>query len=123
MTLKFITATHFNPDSHFNIKALHSLEEAGIHLLSSLNCDIYVKQIQMALGLGCSPILPLNTLFMFWIMGKMICVPPTWRNLLQIFRQLTLDELAYQAENYLRRRMSENPPDTRAQKTAVVNGE
>ena len=93
--------TPFDPNSNFIISALTLLEAAGVPVMSSLNN--YTGRVQMILGI--LYLLPMGLsseqLFHYWLTrgGKL---PPTWRSLLQIIRQLSLDDLAYQVETYLR---------------------
>ena len=90
--------TRFNADSKFTMAVLSRVEAAGIPLMSSLNnCT---QQILTLFGLGSLPSLDLNTVLNIWSScGEK--APPTWRNLLQLIRQLHLDDLAQQVEAYL----------------------
>ena len=65
-----------NLESSFNKKALYSLEEAGIPLMSNFT---------------------LNIVFGAWL-GD---VRPTWKNLFKIIRLLQHNDLAKQVETYL----------------------
>ena len=109
--------TCFNPESNFTIKALYSLADAGIPLMSSLN--YYTWPIMTMLSVYG---IDLNSLFNLWLMG-MGNIPPTWRNLLQIVRQLNLDDLAYQVETYLQKSTSEHQPETGEEKAVTIEGE
>lgn len=102
------------------MEALNSLPDAGIPLMTSL--DDYTWQILTILGVYSFYITDLKTLFSKWVMGEGN-IPPTWRNLLQIFRQLNLDDLAYQVESYLRRTTAEHQPETGESKTVTTGGE
>ena len=112
--------TPFNPESNFTVEALYLLGEAGIPLMSSLNN--YTWQICSMLGVPQFCGTDLNLLFIWWVMGKG-AIPPTWRNLLQIVRQLNLGDLAYQVETYLRRATSEHQPETGEEKIVTTEGE
>ena len=89
-------ATPFNPESPFNMRALSLLESvAGIPVMSTLSD--YTQRIEGILGLVAFGHLDLNTLLNHWISN----VPPTWKSLLLIIRQLNLDDLAQRMETYL----------------------
>ena len=93
-----LAVTSFDADSKFNMAALSRVDEAGIPLMSSLNN--YTQQILTVFGVGSLHSLDLNTLLGIWLScGRK--APPTWRNLLQLIRQLHLDDLAQQVEAYL----------------------
>ena len=106
--------TPFNPESNFTIDDLHSLEDAGIALMTILNN--YTQQLQSMLGMYS---IDLNTLLNLWVTGKEK-ISPTWRNLLQIVRQLNLNDLANQVETYLRRTTSEHQPETEQENTITT---
>ena len=102
------------------MEALHSLAEASIPLMSSLNN--YTQQIQSMICVPQVCANDLNTLFGYWERG-IAKTPPTWKNLLQIVRQLNLDDLAYQVETYLQRTTSEHQPETGEEMTVWTEGE
>ena len=85
----------FNPDSFFDIRSLHFLEEAGIPVMSLLNK--YTQHIRNILGL---PMTHNQDLIHYWI-SSVWQVSPTWNNLFDILRILNLDNLALQIESYL----------------------
>ena len=85
--------TYFNPENSFNEIALSLLEAAaGIPLMNTLSD--YTQRLQDILGLGTTPNLDLKSLLYRHI-------PPTWKSLLLIIRQLNLGDLAQQMESYL----------------------
>ena len=89
---------NFNADSNFTMAALSQVNEAGIPLMRSLN--MCTQQMLTIFGLDSLSNLDLNTLLHIWLScGEK--APPTWRNLLQVIRQLHLDDLAQQVEAYL----------------------
>ena len=113
--------TPFDLESNFTFKAPYSLGEAGIPLMSSLNN--YHQQIQSMIGVPqYYPIIDLKATFVRWTRDRG-SIPPTWRNLLQIVRQLNLDDLANQVETYLRRTTSEHQPEIGEGKTVTTEGE
>ena len=90
--------TSFNADNKFTMEALSRVEAAGIPLISSLNN--YTQQIVTMFDLSSLSSLDLITVLKIWSScGEK--APPTWRNLLQVIRQLHLDDLAQQVEAYL----------------------
>ena len=113
--------TPFNIESNFTIKAMYSLEDVGIPLVSSLNN--YTQQIKMMLGLSMSQdYATLEVLLKEWVGGTGI-KSPTWKNLLQIVRQLGLNDLANRVKNYLQRTTSKHQPETGEGKTVTTEGE
>ena len=100
MSQSNVTVTPFDPNNHrFNMRALSLLEAAaGIPVMRTLSD--YTQHIQSSLGLVMIPILDLNALLNYWI-GNAWRTPPTWEKLLDIIRQLNLDELAQRMETYL----------------------
>ena len=81
------------------MKAVSLLETAaGIPVRKTLNN--YTRHIQISLGLIQFTYLDLNALLDYWI-NYVQHIPPTWKNLLQIIRQLNLNELAQRMETYL----------------------
>ena len=109
--------TPFDPDSNFTMRALTLLEAAGIPVMSTLNNHtgtiLCIQYSVLPSGLSS------EQLFHYWLTwgGKL---PPTWRSLLQIIRQLSLDELAYQVETYLRKH---NPKGAERKTVMAVEGE
>ena len=90
--------TAFNADNKFTVEALSRVDEAGIPLTGSLNN--YTQQILTVFGLSSLSSLDLITVLKIWsLCGEK--APPTWRNLLQVIRQLHLDDLAQHVETYL----------------------
>ena len=91
--------TPFDQESLFTMKALHLLEATGIPLRSKL--DSYVEQIQNALNITQESDDPsADALLKCWLSDPK-GVSPTWKNFLQIVRQLGLEDLAQQTETYL----------------------
>ena len=58
------------------------------------------RQIQISLGLALDTDLDLNGMLNYWI-SDIQWLPPSWKNLLLIIRQLKLDELAQRMVTYL----------------------
>ena len=83
------------------MRALSLVEAADIPLMSSLSS--FTGNIEMILDIQYVLPMPLTSeqLFDSWL-TRGGTSPPTWRKLLQIIRQLSLDDLAYQVETYLR---------------------
>ena len=86
------SVTPLNLKSPFNRKALDSLEEAGISLISTHHFALSYL-VNACLG----------------------DAHPTWKNLLQIIRLLQQDDLAKQVETYLTEGKLEHHHEVRAQ--------
>ena len=111
----------FDPDSNFTMRALSLVEVAGIPMMHSI--DIYTEEIRTTVSIRHmksesqtdEPMWHLGErsssrhflqsrvgrLFADWLKGGGK-LPPTWRSLLQVIRQLGLDDLANQVETYLK---------------------
>ena len=88
------------------MRALSSLKEAGIPVMRTPSD--YTKRIQNILGLATFTDFNFNSLLDYWItnVGQ---VPPSWKSLLLIIRQLNLDDLAQKMESYLSGAVEEQP--------------
>ena len=86
----------FDPESPFTLRALSSLESAAC-IPVTRTLSYYTHHIQNILGLSKSMNLDLNGVLNYWI-SDIQWLPPSWQNLLQIIRQLHLDELAQKME-------------------------
>ena len=102
------------------MRALSSLEEAGIPVMSTLSD--YTKHFQNILGLATFTDFNLNSLLDYWI-SNVRQVPPTWKSLLLIIRQLDLDDLAQQMETYLSGAMEKQPRHSEEEEMATVKVE
>ena len=118
----YTAATHFNPESSFDMRDLSLLEPAaGIPVMRTLSD--FSQHIQGFLGLATSfHLLDLNTLLDYWI-SNVRQVPPTWKNLLLIIRLLNLDDLAQWMETYLSGATEEQPCHSKEEKMATVKVE
>ena len=89
----------FNPESSFTLRSVSLLEPAaGIPVMTTLT--EYTWHIRIFLGLAQYANLDLDGLLNYWI-SCVQWLPPSWRNLLLIFRLFNLDELAQRMETYL----------------------
>ena len=102
------------------MRALFSLEEAGIPVMSTLSD--YTKHFQNILGLAMFTDFNLNSLLNYWIVNVWQ-VPPTWKSLLLIIRQLNLDDLAQRMETYLSGATEEQPRHSEEEEMATVKVE
>ena len=103
--------TPFDPDSSFTLRAVSLLESAaGIPVMTTLSD--YTHHIKNILGLQMITSLDLKVVLYYWISGKP-WLPPSWRNLLLIIRQLHQDELAQRMETYLSASATEELSPTR----------
>ena len=100
------------------MRALSSLEEAGIPVMSTLSD--YTKHFQNILGLAMFTDFNLNSLLNYWIVNVWQ-VPPTWKSLLLIIRQLNLDDLAQRMETYLSGATEEQPRHSEEEEMAAVD--
>ena len=103
--------TPFDPESSFTLRAVSLLESAaGIPVMTTLTS--YTHHIQSILNLQMTTNLDLKGLLKYWIKNIQL-LPPSWRNLLLIIRQLHLDELAQRMETYLSAGATEELSPTR----------
>ena len=116
----YTAETPYNPDSNFTMRALTLVEAAGVPVMR--NIETHSRHIRDTVGFKVSEhrvsdpktdpfLLRLTSLthvsseclsvFTDWLTrgGKL---PPTWRSLLHVIRQLGLDDLANQVETYLK---------------------
>ena len=75
-----------------------------------ISLNVHTLLIQEALGFPPHPSHSLITLLDTWLNGGGN-VPPTWKNLLSLIRQLHLDDLAQQVETYLSGVTAEQHPE------------
>ena len=81
------------------MKAVHLLEATGIPLMSKL--DSCTEQIQNALNITQESDDPDADLLLKCWLSDPKDISPTWKNFLQMVRQLGLEDLALQTETYL----------------------
>ena len=138
--------TPFDPDSNITMRALTLIEAMNIPVMTGL--DDYAGHIRIMLGAThmssnmqrASSVLTGSTitspfylrsrsmlicddskaLFFDWLIGGGK-LSPTWRNLLQIIREVHLDDLANQVETYLKVATKNEDPKEKEGKT--VEGE
>ena len=113
--------TPFDSDSNFTMRVLSLVEVAGIPVMHSI--DIYTEEIRKTVSIRHMKSEPrtdermwhlgersssrhfwwssVGRLFADWLKGGGK-LPPTWRSLLQVIRQLGLVDLANQVETYLK---------------------
>ena len=103
--------TPFDPESSFTPRVVSFLESAaGIPVMTTLSD--YTQRIQIILGLQMTTDPDLNRVLKYWI-NNIQWLPPSWRNLLLIIRQLHQDELAQRMETYLSAGATEELSPTR----------
>ena len=102
--------TPFNPDSPLNMRALSSLEEAGIPAMSTLNNNVQHIKEELHVHVFL-PELDACELLKTWLRYSAARnVPPTWENLLLTMCHLHLDDVAQQVEAYLSGETEEHIP-------------
>ena len=95
----------YDPDSQFTTSALSRLEAAGIPVITSLqNVDG-----KMANAIGAAHLSSLDAMLEWWVSGGTSPVPPTWRSLYGVLRELDLEELAQEIQDYLGCESSREP--------------
>lgn len=118
-----ILVTTYNPESLFSMRALSFLEAAGVPVMRSFsNCT---KEFRKILGLVSCRSPKIDKLFSAWqdsIKGS-VHYDPTWKNLLEIIRQLHKDDLAQQVETYLSGTTEENQPEMGQRETVMATKE
>ena len=97
MVLNLYAVSPYDADSLFSEEALHRLELAQVPV-SALE-EVH-NQLAEAIGI------PYATyqffgMWKFFHHKKMVSLPPTWRELLKVLRELGLEELSQQIEDYL----------------------
>ena len=99
------------------MEALSRLEASGIPVLSSLTSEI--KSFQQFLGFSEPTIYNSPLVFNRWLRG-LSNVPPTWKNLLRVIRDLNLDNLAQQIESDLSVGTVIEPSEMRESETVMA---
>ena len=103
----------YDPDSRFSMSALCRLENKGIQVLTSLG--ILQRQLMVAakitfIAKAGSEYKKLRSneskdavevIIRQWILGDNSALPPTWRSLHQVLRELGLEELSQEIEEFL----------------------
>ena len=85
----------YNPDSQFSKGALSRLEAAGIPVLTSL--EKVDEKLAAAIGVQNT-----SKVLKKWASGEFLSTrPPTWRTLYEVMRELDLEELSQEIEEYL----------------------
>ena len=88
----------YDPDSQFSKGALSKLEAAGIPVLTSL--ENVGKELAAAIGSHYTS--DCNVLLEEWASEEISSTrPPTWRSLYEVMRELDLEELSQEIEEYL----------------------
>ena len=117
-----VSVTPYDPNSRFTTEALSRLTERGIPVLRFLSINI--KSFRHLLGFS-EPVIythyNLALVLNSWMRG-FSNVPPTWRNLLLVIRQLNLDSLGQLTETYLSGRIVKEPTITR-ESEVIIAGE
>lgn len=90
----YILVSPYDPDSQFSRSALSRLEAARIPVLSSL-AKIDGEQLEKTIGLSIGDY---DDTLDRWIES---CNPPTWKSLYDVLKELDLEELSEQIEEYL----------------------
>ena len=85
----------YNPDSQFSKGALSRLEAAGIPVLTSL--EKVDEKLAAAIGAQNT-----SKVLKKWASGEFLSTrPPIWRTLYEVMRELDLEELSQEIEEYL----------------------
>ena len=102
--------TPFDPNHNFTMSALSKVEVAGIPVMSSLNS--FYGYIQFKLGFHCTTPHNMSSIQLLadWSARAQGELPPTWRSLLHIIRQLGLDDLGFEIEAYLKSGRTKHDP-------------
>ena len=83
----------YDPDSQFSVGALSRLEAAGIPVLTELE-----KVGDWSLSADTTSHKAFDDM---WFSKKLGTRPPTWRSLYEVLRELDLEELSQEIEEYL----------------------
>ena len=89
----------YDPDSQFSKGGLCRLEAAGIPVMTSL--EKVGKKVAAAIGVHYNPYFNVNILEEWASMEMTSTRPPTWRTLYEVLRELDLEELSQEIEEYL----------------------
>ena len=100
----------YEPDSWFSMSALCRLEDKGIQVLASL--EALHKELAEAAKItftarassvynGLHSRDAVEIVIRQWTLGGDPTLPPTWRSLYQVLRELGLEELSQQIEEFL----------------------
>ena len=102
------TVSPYDPDGRFSMSALCRLENNGIQVLTMLrSCR---KKLAEAANVTFTArasfefkysSLKLEMVIRQWTLGASPALPPTWRSLYQVLRELGLEELSQQIEEFL----------------------
>ena len=114
-------ATPYDPNNYFTMRALSHMEKVGISVMKCLNgCTQLLEQLLGPL-LGTSN--NATSLLHQWSTNTQLdqCLPPTWKNLLQIIHLLGLDNLGQKIEKYLKREPKEQYSEVKST-TNVAEG-
>ena len=97
----------YDPDGQFSMSALCRLENKGIHVLKSL--ERLQRQLMKAANVTFTAkadteykkLRSVEIIIRQWTLGDNSPLPPTWRSLYQVLRELGLEELSQQIEEFL----------------------
>ena len=86
-------------DNRFDVSTLSRLELAGIPVSASLekNCE----KLSEIIGVSCDGYRGYHSMMAEWMKSEGNRYPPTWRSLHAILRELSLEELSQEIEEYL----------------------
>ena len=98
----------YDPDGQFSMSALCRLENKGIQVLTSLAaCHKKLTEAAKVTFTGRANFeykhssSKLEIVIRHWTLGENPTLPPTWRSLYQVLRELGLEELSQQIEEFL----------------------
>ena len=104
----FSVVSPYDPDSRFSISALYRLENKGIRVLTSLaTCRkklveaakvVFTRRASFEYKHSSSK---LETVIRQWTLGDNPTLPPTWRSLYQVLKELGFEEISQQIEEFL----------------------
>jgi hypothetical protein len=89
----------YDPDGLFTISALCKLEDIDVPVITSLNTNFQALQLHIQSAHACTD--PISLLKAWLFHGVSSYLSPSWKNLLQIIRDLNLEELAKRMETHL----------------------
>ena len=110
LTCLLLIVSPYDPDSQFSMSALCRLENKGIPVLKSL--EPLHKELavvaKVALSGGANseymhsdPRNATEIIIRQWTLGEKPILPPTWRSLYQVLRELGLEDLSQEIEEFL----------------------
>lgn len=97
-----VTVSPFGVNDPFSVKSLYALEAAGVPVVTSITENF--KQFCKLCKLSHSSYQSCSQAIEEW--EENVETPPTWRHLFDVLKQMDLEELVQEIENYLGSRFS-----------------